>query len=347
MKNPYNCITLKLQRQEAFCVAVAMSIGAIIAFCYKTDQAYWLITTVGLLFSVPARGMIIRRCKHRIIGTFLGLIISFFFIKIFMYSDYRWCYILPLIYLIVNYLLVVTSIYAIAVFAICLLVPIMQAVIGTPSFSIDTILVKRFEFTIIAALIALLCEYVIYKNAAMSSRKYKFNIYSHFSNLANTIETCATSFIEKKKMPKELILKLNSSHESKTSIDAMFSYLKIEFEYEESRKELMNFTFNHFCKMDECIRKIICIINHESFEEIELTKHEFSDLCAFITNKYKFMIRYVHGKKYIIPEKIKELIKKIENNTQSSATYFYLEEILNLEKYFKEYIEKFQKPILE
>ncbi|MCP4179417.1 MAG: FUSC family protein [bacterium] len=342
MKNQYDKRTLKLQRQEAFCIATAMSIAAIIAFCYKTQQAYWLITTAGLLFSVPARGMIIRRSKHRIIGTFLGLIISFFFIKTFMYTDYRWCYLLPLIYLAVNYLLVVTSIYAVAVFAICLLVPIIQVVFGAPSFSLDTILIKRFEFTLIAVLIALSCEYIIYKNAAISSRKYKLNIYSHFIDLGNTIDTCSSCFTGKKRMPKELIIKLNSSRKTKASIDAMYTYLKIEFEYEINRKEFMNFTLNHFCKIDECIRKIICINNHESFNDTKIPELDFKIFSRFITYKYKFLIKYVNGRQFNQPPNIHKLIKKINESNQSSPTQFFLEELVKLDKYIDEYISKFQ-----
>ena len=345
MINSYTKRSLKLQRQEALCIATAMSFAAVISFCYKTNQAYWLITTVGLMFSVPARGMILRRFKHRIIGTFTGLMLSFLFINTFIYADYRWCYLVPVIYLIVNYLLIVTSIYAVAVFAISLLVPILQVILGTSSFSLDTTLIKRLEFTIIGVLIALLCEYIIYKKATLSLRKYKFNIYSHFSAIGEIIESCSECFVRKKRMTNDLILKLQNSYNTKASIDSMYQYLKIEFEYEENRTELMEYTFNQFSKINESIRKLICIVNHESFNDTEISKIEFTELCKKLADKYKTTIKYVSGKKLENYKINSKLNKKIKNDSSFLPTSFYLDEVLNLDKLFNEYIKKFQKPI--
>lgn len=330
----------KLRRQEALCVALALSIAAAVGFSFNTEHSYWIPMTVGLIFAVPVRGMILQRAFHRTVGTLIGLMFSFLYIKTMMFSDYRWAYLLPLILLLINYLFMVTNVYAFAVIVITLLVPLLDTVMGTPDFSIDLVLAKRFEFTIIAVVIALLCEFFIHKNASISSRRFKMNTRNHFHSIGEILDSCLDCFIGKNRMSRELLLTLKKSVATLSSTEAIYSYLKIEYEYEEDKKDLMVYVFNKLNKMNVCIRKLICITNHESFTDSCISKEQFKNICDAVSEKYKFMVKFKYGRK---PKKIpgiQKIVNEVKNHNQMSPVYFYLEEIFELNRLLNEFMER-------
>ena len=99
MKDYFFIKQKKLMLQEAFCIAVAIIIAMIIeiSFNFKNLHGYWIPMTVAVMFINPSQGSMIKRSSDRILGTFLGLVFGFLYVKILMFSDYRWGYLLPII----------------------------------------------------------------------------------------------------------------------------------------------------------------------------------------------------------------------------------------------------------
>lgn len=212
--------------------------------------------------------------------------------------------------------------------------------------SIDIIFIKRFEFTVIGILITLLCEFVIYKNAALTYRKFKINTQEHFAAISDIILVSTDCFIGKKKITKELISKLNSWLSSKLSIENLDTFLRYELEYEEDKNKLQELVFYKLNRINESIRKLICIINNDYFYNSGITEKEFIEICCLVSEKYKFMTRFYYGRK---PKKIKgfsALIEKVKYNNSMSPTYFFLEEIFELNKNLNEYMAIFQSKSL-
>jgi uncharacterized membrane protein YgaE (UPF0421/DUF939 family) len=340
MTDSYRLNKVKLTRQQAFCIAIAFSIGVVLNFSLNLPHAYWISMTIALMFCYTGRGSIIRRSKSRILGTFLGLFFAFLFINTFMYSDYRWAYLLPFIWFLAWCFYCITNNYTIYVVLITMFIPLCFTISSSNSyvFLLNNTLAIRFIFTLIGVSIALLCEFTIYKKADLSFRYFKREIRNYFSNVGDVLNLCNKSFIHGVALDKKFAGEIKKQMNKIVSLESL--YLDMAYEYydwvDNKPQELaVKKLFISIEEINFRLRKIICILGHEDFDEAVCTKENFLEIVNIITYKYKHIGYYFYGRVDDATEVIDSLIKI--KNSRLASTYLYCKEMYILSKVFDDY----------
>lgn len=323
--------------QEAVCASVAFLIGVAVNFIFKIPHGYWIPMTVAVMFSMTGQGVVVQRSTDRIYGTILGLLLSFFYLSIFAYSDYRWTYILPLIFFLSYYAYYITNNYAIMALIITMYMPILLAMTSEDSMPLFPTIMARLCNTGIGIIIALLCECTIYKYASLSTRDTKHHTREYFKTVGEIINLCNNCFIDKRKFNKKLRSDIRKMMSAVTSIEALYINIRNELDFTESKEAILNRFFYDANRISFNIRKLLAVIAHDSIDESLLTKDEFKEIGAMISKKYADVIRYVYEKSDDYTGKMTEIVNSL-NNKYSSPTFFYVCELAELNKLFDEFI---------
>ncbi|MCP4177808.1 MAG: FUSC family protein [bacterium] len=326
----------KLMLQEAFCISLALTIGIIleISLKFSSDHGYWIPMTIAIIFLLPSQGYMVKKSSDRILGTFLGLVFGFLYINIFMYSDYRWGYLLPVIWFVLFYIYFMSGNYCITVILITMFIPIIYAVLYPTAFSVGSTLARRLIFTGMGVAIALICEFTIYKRAALSTRKLRSGVSEYFRTVGGIVRMSNECFIEHKVPSKEYKMIIKKMMASISSIENNYKNFRFEIEYDENQKEIFNYLFQSIELINFRLRKILCIVGHSKLDVTAYDKEEFLYICKMIEDKFHYMRKYMHGRKDDTSEILKSFI---ENNSYNKfSTLLYAKEMYELSKTFDE-----------
>jgi hypothetical protein len=339
MKDYFIINQKKLMLQEAFCIAVSIIIAMVIeiSFNFKGFHGYWIPMTVAIMFIGPSQGSMVKRSSDRIFGTFLGLIFGFLYVNILMYSDYRWGYLLPFIWFILFYVNGITGNYCITVIIATMFLPIVFAVLYPSAFSVGATLLVRLSFTGVGVMIALLCEFLIYKKAALSSGKLKKGIHEYFRIVSEIIKMSNEHFIEAGVSNREFRIVFKKMLTSISSIEGNYINFRYELDYNKDHEDISVFLFQSIEQINLRLRKMLCINGHNKFDAAAYDKEEFSNICKLIELKYKHIGKYVHGKKDDTSDVLNSFIKN--NSCNVFSTLLYAKEMYELSKTFDELTE--------
>ena len=206
----------------------------------------------------------VKKSSDRILGTFLGLIFGFLYINIFMYSDYRWGYLLPVIWFTLFYINGMSGNYCITVMIITMFVPIAFAVLFPTGFSVAATLLSRLVFTGIGVLIALICEFTIYKKAALSTRKLRSGISEYFCTASEIIKICNIYFLDGKIPGSKYRMACRKMMATISSIESNYINFRFEVEFNEDQKEISSYIFQAIEQINLRLRKILFIVGHKA-----------------------------------------------------------------------------------
>ncbi len=337
MKDLYLEKSRKFFLQEALCASVAFLIAVAVNFIFKIPHGYWIPMTVAVMFSMPGQGVIIQRSVDRIFGTVMGLLLSFFYLGILAYSDYRWTYLLPFIFFLMYYFYYISNNYSIMVALMTMYVPILLAMTSEDSMPLFPTLMARLCNTGIGIIIALLCEYTIYKYAALSARDTKHNTREYFKTVGEIIRLSNDCFIERKKYNKTLRADIRKMLATVTSLESLYIYIKNELDFTESKEAILNRFFYDVNRISLSIRRMLAIITHDPFDESQITKEEFANIGRIVANKYADIIKYVYEKNDVYTKEITDRVDSFGKN-YSSSTLFYVSELAELNKIFDDFI---------
>ena len=189
--------------QESFCISIAIAIGVIIYLVFKIEHGYWIPMTTSIMFLAAdqGQGAFIKKTRDRVLGTITGALLGFLYVNIFMYANYHWGYMIPLVWFIGFYIYYVTSNYALLAVMITMFVPMLLAAFTSEPLGIGSTLFKRVVCTIIGVSIAIIAEYIIYRRAASTVLSMKKNTNDFFITLSKFIKMSSDHFIDKDAKP--------------------------------------------------------------------------------------------------------------------------------------------------
>lgn len=323
--------------QEAVCASVAFLIAVAVNFIFKIPHGYWVPMTVAVMFAMPGQGVILQRSVDRIFGTIMGLLLSFFYLGILAYSDYRWTYLLPFIFFLMYYCYYISNNYAIMAALMTMFVPILLAMTSDESMPLVPTLMARLCNTGIGIIIALLCEYTIYRYASLSSRDTKHQTREYFKTIGEIISLCNDCFINHKKFNNLLRNDIRKMMASVTSIESLYINIRNELDFTKSKEAIINRFFLDCNKIAHSLRKMLAIIAHDSIDEALISKDEFTENTRILSAKYQDVIRYIYDKSDDYKEIMASAVDSLGNN-YASPTYIYLAELAELNVIFDEFI---------
>ncbi|MCP4177810.1 MAG: hypothetical protein GY756_08595 [bacterium] len=325
----------KLMFQEGFCIAVALTVGICIDISFKfTNTGYWIPMTISIMFLMPSQGYMVKKSSDRIVGTFLGLVFGFLYVNILMYSDYRWGYLLPVIWFALFYINGMSGNYCITVMIITMFVPIAVAVLVPNGFSVAATLLSRLVFTGIGVLIALICEFTIYKKAALSSRKLRSGIKEYFCTASEIIKICNIYFLDGKIPSSKYRMTCKKMMATISSIESNYMNFRFEIDFNDNQKEISVYLFRSIEQINLRLRKILFIVGHSKLDVTAYDKEVFLNICKMIEDKFYYMRKYMHGKQDNTSEILKSFIK--DNSYNEFSTLLYAKEMYELSKTFDE-----------
>lgn len=323
--------------QEAVCASVAFLIAVAVNFIFEIPHGYWVPMTVAVMFAMPGQGVILQRSVDRIFGTIAGLLLSFFFLGVLAYSDYRWTYLLPFIFFLMYYCYYISNNYAIMAALMTMFVPILLAMTSNESMPLFPTLMARLCNTGIGIIIALACEYTIYRYASLSSRDTRHQTREYFKTIGETISICNDCFLNHRKFNKTLRCDIRKMMASITSIESLYINIRNELDFTESKEAIINRFFLDCNKIAHSLRKILAIIAHDSIDESIMPKSEFSDLGGMISAKYANVIKYVYEKDDDYTEKMSAVVNSL-GRKYSSPTFIFVSELAELNMIFDDFI---------
>jgi len=337
MKDLYIESSRKFFFQEGICATIAFLIAIAVNYIFKLSHGYWLVLTVAVMFAMPYQGMIVQRSIDRMIGTIFGLLFSFFFLSILAYSDYRWTYLLPLIYFLMYYAFYLSNNYAIMVVVMVTYVPILLALTAQDSMPLFPTLMARLYNTGLGIIIALVCEYTIFRYASLSTKDTKYHTRQYFKTIGELVDLCSACFTSKINFNKIIAEDLRKMMVTVTTIESLYINIRHELDYTSDKEAILNRFFYDCNKIAMSIRKITTIIVHEKIDVTILPKDKFQNLTSMISIKFGNIIKYVYGKTDSCKQEFSEVIDSISRNF-TSPTYSYIFELAELNRIFDDFI---------
>ena len=283
--------------QRAACITFAVGLGTYLAFAFKIPHGYWIPLTILIIYIPPGQGNAIKRSSDRLLGTIYGLLLGFLFVKIFMYSNYHWGYLLPFMWIFTFYVYYITTEYWVLCIVIGMFIPIIMAMTSIFTEDIDSVLVSRTFCTAIAAVLVLAAEFFIYRNTSKHSVRLKSNTLALFKDFAGGLEIVTEYFLEKKRIKN--IPELVRLWERTSSFEKLYNTLIYEFEYKENLEEFFNCIFKETIKLCRIYRELICIANN-------------NDIAAFTKEQRDFLLKSSE----IISLKLNSIVSKKEDGLE-------------------------------
>ena len=337
MKDLYIESSRRFFFKEGVCATVAFLIAVAINYIFKISHGYWLVLTVAVMFAMPYQGLIVQRSIDRMIGTILGLLFSFFFLSLLAYSDYRWTYLLPLIYFLMYYAFYISNNYLIMVVVMVTYVPILLALTALDYMPLFPTLMARLYNTGLGILIALVCEYTIFRNASLSSKDTKYHTRQYFKTIGELIALSSDCFISKRNYTKTIAADLRKMMNSITTIESLYITLRHEFDYTADYQNILNRFFYDCNLIAISLRRIITLMIHERLDESVLDKEQFAAFSANLSQKYMDFIKYIYEKEDKNISERNCMVDSLSKNF-TSPTYMYLAELSALNRIFDDFI---------
>jgi hypothetical protein len=322
-------LKLRLKYQEAFAAAIAFSIGIALYFWLDTFYAYWLPMMIATMFALSSRGSVIKRSHDRILGTFLGITVAFCFAGTFLFIDFQWVYILPIIWFIIFYIQGTTGSPALPALATAMFIPIIDDITKNQILQMDRVFLQRVIFTSVAIAIGMICEQVIYKNAASNSGKMKYNTRSLFANMSNILTVACLTFKKDEVLKNEQKYTLLSTMDSISSMESIYSSLRFEFSFEGQQVVLKELFFN-IQRINVHLRKILCFVNHSKLDLEYLSEDKLVYFNERLAEKFNNITNYFYGRKDNSTHELFSFLLNTDKFNQHNPTYFYLKELYYL-----------------
>ncbi len=324
--------------QESLCITIAVCVGVAIYLGFRIIHGYWIPMTTGVMFLAAnqGQGAIVKKTMDRVIGTLSGALLGFLYINIFMYGNYHWGYLLPLVYFIGFYMYFVTGNYAILAAIITMVVPMLIAIVTLDPIGIGDTLVKRIACTFLGVLIALIAEYVIYKKASSAAVDMKHNSAIFFNTQGEIIALCTHFFLS----VQEKINELDDSYRrqlwgnisSVASLETLYLSIRYEFDYKRDQDLFYQYLFVHIAKLNRNARKLVGLVGHDKYDGSVSNLKELKDISTRISYKYKNLILYFKGKTDDCTEQIKLILDNVPFKNRLTPTYLFVEVLYEFSK---------------
>jgi len=325
-----------LYLQEAFCISVAICIGVAIAVGFKISHGYWIPMTTGIMFMPidKGQGAFIKKTFDRVLGTITGAMLGFLFVDIFMYGNYHWIYLLPVIWYLGMYASLLTGNYALAVVMITMFVPLLDNLLSVDPNSTFDVFLTRIYLTIIGVIIALIAEYVIYRNASSTRPAMKQGTNDFFQTQGKTICLASDCFLDVNYvagLDDESFRKtVWNSVCSNASIENLFLSIRYEFDYHKDQEIFYRYFFNHTKETNRMVRKLLAVIGHDKYDDTISCFDELTLLSNNVSQKYRNMLQYFDGRTDSTSEEIQNVLTNIESKDKFNSTYLYIKALYEL-----------------
>jgi uncharacterized membrane protein YccC len=186
--------------QTAFRVAVVAAFSVFLWKATHLPHGYWVLMTIGVIYCGVNQGAILQRAGYRLLGTFAGIVLAFFFVRNFLLFNFTWAYALPVVFFLMIYLYLITGNYAIMTLFITVFTGLLLSVLSgaRPDFFLCGTLFNRFVCTTVAAVIVLVAELTIFPQAMRSVQALKRTWHSLIQELSDCLHVLVQHYVEQK-----------------------------------------------------------------------------------------------------------------------------------------------------
>jgi hypothetical protein len=351
--------------QESLCICIAICFGIAVYLGLRLRHGYWIPMTTAIMFLAAnqGQGAIIRKTMDRVVGTLTGALLGFLYIKIFMYGNYHWGYLLPLIWFAGFYVYFITSNYALMAVMITMFVPMLIAIMTVDPIGIGDTLIKRIACTGFGVSIALVAEYVIYRKASSAAPAMKYNTKTFFHSQGEIIRLSSDFFLDVQQKTEEHVDNFRKQVwgfvSSMSSLENLYLSIRYEFDYKKDQDLFYQYLFVHIAKLNRNTRKLMGLTGHDKYDNsvFESTYSqdvtykscccpdknknrlghisnlgELKKISEMLCSKYKNLIQYFNGRTDNCTEHIKNLLNSINHETKMTPTYLYIEVLYEFSK---------------
>ena len=324
--------------QESLCITIAVCLGIGIYLGFRIRHGYWIPMTTAVMFLAAnqGQGAIVRKTMDRTIGTLTGALLGFLYINIFMYGNYHWGYLLPLIWFFGFYVYFITTNYALLAVMITMYVPMLIAVMTIDPIGIGDTLIKRIACTGLGVFIALVAEYVIYRKASSAAPDMKQNTGVFFQSQGEIISISSDFFLDVRQKIEEIGDNYRKNAwglvSSMASLESLYLSIRYEFDYKKDQDLFYQYLFVHIAKLNRNTRKLMGLMGHDKYDSAISNFEELKEVSATLSRKYKNMIEYFAGKTDDCTEKIERILKMVKPENKITPTYLFIEILYEFSK---------------
>jgi len=250
--------------QEAFRVACAVTMATFIWKYTHIPHGYWILLTVGVIYIGTNQGIVLQRANRRVLGTILGLLFAFLFVRMFMYHDYRWGYTLPVAWFFMFYLMYVTGNYAIMVACLTVFVCVLMAML-TPvynNFDLWETLFCRILNTVIGALIVVVTELTIFTHATRTVSEMERTMTGLLDDLAYMARSLTACYVEQRLLTTNERGRISSMIEKYASTRELRVLMQYELCTDERYNTFYDRNIQRVSRIISVLRRMFCIVNH-------------------------------------------------------------------------------------
>lgn len=286
------------EAKHAISVTAGFAFGMVLAYVFDTPHSSWIPFTVILMNMPTLQGQIVQKTADRIIGTSAGVLFTFFFISIFVYSDYRWSYLVIPVFAVIMYITFVTGNYVLAVISTTMCVIFEQIVIsgGSTIYTLEFALSERLFYTLLGIVIALVCEFSFYRLSNSSTRKYKKNTRLYFIGMGELITLISQAFTRKIELNQEIKDKCSQIAGSLSSIEALYIAVKHEYDFT-TDNELLSYLSNRMNQLVKKLSILLVIMANEKIDESVMKSDDLMKISDSVADNFRNVIKLIYSDK--------------------------------------------------
>ena len=222
-------------------IALACVIGLLVITFLNLPKGYWVVWTIMIIYCVFMPGAVYCRVGERVIGTFVGVIVAFFVVKLIQ-VDYELVYLLAILFFFLNFSMGVS--YAYGVIFVTVIVVLSEDYLMV-SAGASQVVFDRLVGTAVGALIVLAVEIFFYKISKTSEKMIHYKLEEFCEHYARYIDVLIATLE-------------NDNKQERLNYQGMINVLK-------SRAEVEKYLNDEFVKSKKNLLKynhLVCAIKN-------------------------------------------------------------------------------------
>lgn len=243
--------------KESFRISMAVMLSFIVASVAPLTQSYWVVLTIFIIYATSTEGLAIRKSKDRILGTMIGILITYAMFILIPDVQQASYIIIGLFIVLGAYFAMIKGFYGPGLgFATVALFFSMR--IATPDMDTNQILLARMLDVTIGGFIVLLCEIIIFPGASSVKHKLLELHQQMREEVIGYIKHALTLASRNQPLEQDSYIKIESLFNKHIQLKDYYYSQMYEIRY----KKLYNYLYNrYFSYIDE----MFCYLEHMNY----------------------------------------------------------------------------------
>ncbi len=261
-----------LYRKEAVRIALAFAIGMIIQRIFHIQHGFWVMFTIAIIYLAgAAHGYIMARINHRILGSFLGLILGTYMLSLFSFNSHYFLYVSPLFFFLAFYTYFITNnnyFYLSLFLSIYLLMIVGFTTPSDHTINLANLNFSRIFCTVLGTIILVFVETIIFPKSTRPKNTTTLLLENILTEYFYAVEIICKKYISRTEIENALIEKIATLASDTLDLENLAKAAGYELNFIEKYEPIYKKIIFHNNSILRTVKQLTYISNHYSHKKI-------------------------------------------------------------------------------